>query len=60
MKVGYDRFENFILTDILYCKMYVIMNLLLYGSQISSHDMQMAYDLALTTHIQILSTYWMI
>ena len=40
--------------------MYVIMNLMLYGSQIVGHDMQMAYDLALTTHIQILSTYWMI
>ena len=40
--------------------MYVIMNLMHLASQINGHGMQMAYHLTLTTHIQVVSTYWMI
>ena len=37
------------------------MNLMYFVSQIKvSHDMQMAYNLTLTTRIQVVNTYWMI
>ena len=32
---SWPKFENFILSDISYCKMYVIMNLIPLGSQIT-------------------------
>ena len=36
------------------------MNLMLFQSQIICHDIQMASDLTLTTHILVLSIYLMI
>ena len=39
--------------------MHVIMNLIHFGSQISGHDMQIAYYMMLATPIQVESPYWM-
>ena len=39
--------------------MYIIMNMKHLASQKVGHDIQMAYYLALTTHVQVLSTYMM-
>ena len=40
--------------------MYVIMNLMYLEVNSVGHDMQTDYYLTLTTHIQVVSTYWII
>ena len=39
--------------------MYVTMNLMHFQSEIIGHNMKMADYVTLTTHIQVLSPYWM-